>query len=439
MATLTAGETLTDQQTLSHARSAGFSGSGLVVICAIAKAESGLNTHAINSSDPYGGSFGILQINGAHFGDKFGPNGMYTMSENAAFQPGLAFLFSWELSKYGKDFHDWGTYTSGAYLQFLPEMKAAANGPVGIASQFPPYTGTPWYDYDMYSDFPSTSYRNTDVRTPTDTPITAPLAGTITALGYFDWGGQVTMQVDNPSAIGGHKYDFVIHLDAINPNLNVGDHVNQGEFLGYSGGQLSDNNLKPLPDGLQHHVTLPSHSTGPHLDIGVTDDPQGSMDVDQGASNALVLIARQLRIGFGTNDAGMSSGGIPPDSSSPPPGTPGNPLLLGNQTLGQEVHNTLVQYPGFYGIAAAVDEAEHFPGFRNEIPPGENFVTNGGDIIGGALQSITDAIINNTIPIFVRGFLILLGMFLVLALLWQLTKPNIEALPQVLGMVGAFA
>ena len=45
---------------------------------------------------------------------------------------------------------------------------------------YPPYTGEAWYNYSIYSDCPATDYHNTDVGTPTDTPLTAPLSGKIT-------------------------------------------------------------------------------------------------------------------------------------------------------------------------------------------------------------------------------------------------------------------
>lgn len=166
---------------------------------------------------------------------------------------------------------------------------------------------TAWYDYDVYSDYPATSYHNTDVGTPTDTPLTAPLSGTITRDTYQPWGGQLTIHADDPSQIGGIPYYFLIHMDAINPALSEGQHVNQGDFLGYSGGQLDNSGLGDLPAGYTHHVTSPAHSTGPHLDIGVTDSPQGSMDTSQTWSDRLVNIARQLQIPFGTGQGSSNT------------------------------------------------------------------------------------------------------------------------------------
>lgn len=406
-----AGAQLTIPQALDLAQKAGYSGNSQVIVVAVAMSESNLYTHAINSCDPSGGSFGILQINGSHFGRQFGSQGQYTMSQAAAFDPALSFIFSFELSSGGTDFTPWGSYTNGGYLKHVSAVRQALGS--GGGTQFPPYTGTAWYSYNYYSDAGpgQQGYHNTDVGTPVDTPITAPLSGTISALGYYDWGGQITIKVDNPSAISGHKYEFVIHLDAINPNLSIGQHVAQGDFLGYSGGQTSNAGLPATaPGGLPHHVTLPSHSTGPHLDIGVSDAASGSMDVDQSASNGLVLLARQLAIPFGTG----STGSVTPDVTPPPE------HFNGWQTT---IHNTLVQYPGFFGIAKAIDEAENFPGFIDDTAGESNLLKMPGEI----LQSITDTIVGNTIPLVVRGVLILAGVLLLLGLLWQLAKPQIEA------------
>lgn len=430
-----AGVQLTIPQAIAYAKEAGFQGKPLAIIVAIAQAESGLYTHAVNAGDPYTGSFGVLQLNGSHFGDKFGPNGEYTMSQAAAFDPELSFLFGWELSNYGQDFSPWSTFTNGAYLQYLSGTQDAIKTGGGSGPQdvtFPPYTGTPWYNFNVYSDYgyQGSTYRNTDVGTPVDTPLTAPLAGTITDLGYFDWGGQITVKVDQPSLINGHKDYFLIHLDAINPNLQVGQHIEQGTFLGYSGGQLSNAGLASLPAGLSHHVTLPSHSTGPHLDIGVTDSGTGSMDVDQSASDALVALAQTGAIPFSTEISGSSL--VTLDTSG------SGQAQNGGKQFTQKIHQTLVQHPGFYGIAAAIDQAENFPGFVNDMPVIDSLSLNDftklAEVPGGFLQSIADTIVGNSIPVAVRGILITVGLFLVLALVYQLAKPNLEALPSLIGL-----
>lgn len=448
-----AGTQLSVQQAADYAKQAGWSGPALVTLVAIAICESDLYTHATNPSDPNGGSFGILQINASHFGKPFGsPIGpdQYVMSQSAAYDPFLSFLYAQPLSNYGRDFSPWTTYKNGCYLGHVDAVRSQIGSGGGGSSQvqFPPYYGTPWYRYGVYSDYPDTSYHNTDVGTPPETPLTAPLAGTITDLGYFDWGGQVTVKVDDPSKNSGYKDYFLIHLDAINPYLAVGQHVNAGDFLGYSGGEntLADPRLRPLPLGLSHHITQPAHSTGPHLDIGVGNTPDASWDLSKAASDALVYQALANNLPFGT---GQGS----PQTTTPPPGggsiicqmfpwacQNGIPPATGGQgsALAQQIHNTLVQYPGFFGICKAIDEANYFPGFINDIPSDAGL----GDISGtlsGIGQSAADTIIGNSIPLAMRALLVVVGVFLILALLWQLAKPQLEALPSLIQISGSQA
>lgn len=465
MAAIFAGTQIPIGQAVTYARNAGFLSNGLTYVVAIALAESRLYSHAVNTSDPAGGSFGVLQINGAHFGEAFG-GGRYTMSQSAAFDPALSFLFAYQLSNGGRNFNAWSTYTGGQYTAYISQVQPytgfGGSTPVTAAStgapqgaSFPSYGGTPWYDYPMYSDSDFTGangYHNTDIGTPTDTPITAPLPGTITYLGYFDWGGQVSWKVDNTSVTRGVPEIFVIHMDAINPNLKVGQHIQAGTFLGYSGGELSANGLPPLPNGLTHHVTLPSHTTGPHLDIGVTDSTWASLDVNQAASNAVVDFAKQQQLPYGTGIGGGSADGIVVGGSSGSVldayATPANfqqsLLPLGFSVAGRgisydklatDVHATLVQNPSFYGMALALDKAEQFPGVYNAYSLID--IINPLSAASDTFQSVMGTVIGNTLPFLIRMIIILTGFLLLLMLLWQLSKPAVEILPQLLSLAGA--
>lgn len=108
-------------QLYQYANSAGFSGSAADTIVAIAYAESGANTCSYNPSDPFGGSFGVLQINGAHFG----ANGM---SKACALDPACAFKFAHGLWA-AQGFQPWGTFTNGSYKQFLQSGSTPAASP----------------------------------------------------------------------------------------------------------------------------------------------------------------------------------------------------------------------------------------------------------------------------------------------------------------------
>jgi Lysozyme like domain len=103
---------LSRQQIQQYAYNAGFRGAALNTIVAIAFAESGGNTTAYNPSDPYGGSFGLVQINGAHFSSG-GTN------QACADDPQCAMNYAFKLSNGGGNFLPWGTYTNGSWLHYL--------------------------------------------------------------------------------------------------------------------------------------------------------------------------------------------------------------------------------------------------------------------------------------------------------------------------------
>lgn len=105
---------LTGAQVAALVKNAGFPDSVHVTMVAIARAESGFNTEAVNSADPYGGSFGLFQINGAHGLDS------RRLLSDAQYNTEAA-----------KRIHDsqglraWGVYTSGAYENHLNEARQA--------------------------------------------------------------------------------------------------------------------------------------------------------------------------------------------------------------------------------------------------------------------------------------------------------------------------
>lgn len=83
-----------------------------------------------------------------------------------------------------------------------------------------------------------------------DTPVGAPLAGTVLYTGYHGWGGQIDIQ----SMLGGVPVvEELIHMDTI--NVTPGETVGVGSLLGLSGGQLAGGNAP----------NSPRYSTGPHI------------------------------------------------------------------------------------------------------------------------------------------------------------------------------
>lgn len=112
---------LTPVQLQQYAVQAGFQGDSVNTITAIALAESGGETGNCNLSDPYGGSFGVLQINGSHFLSG-------TTSKACAFDPLCSFQFAYSLSGGGKNFTPWGSFTDGRYASYLSGLGAGPSG-----------------------------------------------------------------------------------------------------------------------------------------------------------------------------------------------------------------------------------------------------------------------------------------------------------------------
>jgi hypothetical protein len=120
---------LTVAQAQAYLEQAGFTGQGLQTMLAIWQAESNLDTTAVNPNDPNGGSFGVAQINGAHFGERW-PGGI--MTQLSAENPATAAAYSFYLSQGGTNFQPWGTFTDGRYQQYMN----------GSSSTPTPQTGT---------------------------------------------------------------------------------------------------------------------------------------------------------------------------------------------------------------------------------------------------------------------------------------------------------
>jgi hypothetical protein len=102
-----------------------------------------------------------------------------------------------------------------------------------------------WYDGARVSvPYGNASYdvgmggsHDMDLALPVDTPITALRAGTIVDLSSPAWGRQVGVALAQP--VNNVPYMSYLHLDAINPALQMGQHVEAGDLIGWSGGENS--------------------------------------------------------------------------------------------------------------------------------------------------------------------------------------------------------
>jgi hypothetical protein len=103
---------ITTQQATQYAQQAGFSGSALDTIVAIAVCESGLNTNARNTAgnSPPSMDRGLVQINNYWHKE---------ISDTCAFDPGCAMQQAYRISNGGTNFNQWTTYRNGCYKNHL--------------------------------------------------------------------------------------------------------------------------------------------------------------------------------------------------------------------------------------------------------------------------------------------------------------------------------
>lgn len=119
---------------------------------------------------------------------------------------------------------------------------------------------TTWYDFPITHGYIDTYQgANTDTPhfaedfgTPQDTPLYFLESGTIVIEDQQDWGGEIFLKPDS-----GNPEEYFYHLDKF-ANYKVGDHVNAGDIIGYSGGQNTGGTMN----------TAPQWSTGPHTHFG---------------------------------------------------------------------------------------------------------------------------------------------------------------------------
>lgn len=119
---------LTTSQVKQYLQTAGFTGNGLSSGVIIVQRESGNDTLAVNKSDPYGGSYGMWQINGSHIIELFG----HSITLAQAYDPQASSNYAYELSQHGSDFHDWSTAAG------LPVSNYSSGGSTTTTTTFNP-------------------------------------------------------------------------------------------------------------------------------------------------------------------------------------------------------------------------------------------------------------------------------------------------------------
>lgn len=98
-------------EAVNAARQAGFSGTSLITIVAIAGAESGYNSQAIGDG---GTSYGLTQVH-------LPAHPQYTAAQ--MLDPVQNMAAAYEISGGGQNWQPWTTFKTGAYQQYLPESQ----------------------------------------------------------------------------------------------------------------------------------------------------------------------------------------------------------------------------------------------------------------------------------------------------------------------------
>lgn len=357
MATITVG------QAIQYARNAGFSGNGLVTIVAIAWAESGLNTTAINYDSNGTQDWGILQINSIH-----------KISQSQANNPTFAFQYAYSsLSNGGTNFTAWTTYNSGTYKQYVPQVQAqinlgsgsstsASKVASGDGNNFPPGQCTWWAD-ERY-------HQLTGYYVPWNHTGQANAYQWLAQAKAFGWNTSNQPPKGIPSIIclqgnAGQGVESTLGHVAIVEKVN-GDGSVLTSDMNWSVGQPFSTSINTLGYPVRQVTFKPG--------AGVS-----FIWAAAGAGNAL-------------DNGGGGSGGS---------GTY-TPLL-------EQVHETLTNVPGFYGIALALDEAEQFPGWVD--------LTSGQWDVVGYIRSTGASISDNFVPFMIRSTLFGIGLFIMILLI----------------------
>ncbi len=194
----------------------------------------------------------------------------------------------------------------------------------------------------------------------------------------------------------------------------IGQHVAVGDAIGFNGMAHAEGGEKvPLGFALYHGD---SYGKG----AGWADETKANL---QGPLSPVALL-----------DAAASAWSL-----GQAPGSPGSTLPGGSGGLGaspipflEQIHQTLVATPGFYGIALALDEAEKFVGYVDVTVKQPDYTVPipltslswdtqySPPDVTGTIRSVMLTISMNFFPFAIRSVIFSLGLFLLIALI---TKP----------------
>lgn len=326
---------LTIPQTIVYAKNAGFTGTSVARIVAIAMCESGLNTHGpdnINSDSMHSRDRGLYQINSYWHSE---------VSDACAYDPACASNAAYRISSSGSNFNPWSTYTNGCSDKNIAAVNASMGSPT--SSSTPGIK--PWYTFprvdnlggvEPFGGFPKP---DSNIQIPANYPVTALLPGTVTAIdsGNVAWGGVITILLDKPiNSIATHT----AYLHLASELVTVGQHVSSGQLIAYNGGSSAQGSQKvPLGFALYN---------GDHYGQGSAWSLMTKANLNGGPLDPVPLLNQaangQLLVGNGTQGIGT---------------TLSNTIT----TVSNQANQLVNQIPGFLGICEALDIVEQFVPF----------------------------------------------------------------------------
>lgn len=287
-------------------------------------------------------------------------------------------------------------------------------------------SGQPWYLYKQGQAFKWTpnktaNHSGIDLDCPLGTAFTSPVAGTIVGASCHAWGIQVDIKF---SAGGGDQLVFSgLHLMQLAEGVKVGNVVQPGTLLGYTGGVSSG---IPCP-------TDRKYSTGAHLHVELTHgpippyttyNPRRPTATSYPMNPGPMLASLRVNGGAGASDAaimGVDANGIPLTVTAAAFQQGNTSLGLGGDAedsdpgAGNVASQMLSEFPGFFGVCAALDTAMQFSPYS---PP--TGLTSALNVPGYT----TKWLVKNGIAFTTRSTVWGIGAFLLLAIIVSMININ---------------
>lgn len=281
------------------------------------------------------------------------------VTDTCAFTPLCAAKAAYNISSKGTKFTPWSTFNNGAYKQYLSGASSVSGstGNVSTASSntFPKGQCT-WWACERYH--------------------------TLTGF-YIPWKGNANEWSGNASKYSGWSVSSTPKVPSI--------------VVLQAGVQLADSTYGhvAIAEKLNADGTV---KTSDQNWAGITYPNTTYVNFKPGSGVSFVYA-------LGTSGAASSTGSSTGDTST----KSYTPVLT-------QVHQTLVDTPGFYGMALALDQAEDFPGYIDLTDPTQKIAGVSLDIYG-LIRSLGATITDNFLPFTIRAMLFLLGAFILYALI----------------------